>query len=105
MGGVIKMDYAMIRKSMVIDVLHNCETEPHWPPDPTGNPVISIACDETVKSGMRYDAKEGIFSQPEPDTTKSSQLDRIESTLALLTADTVTEESISTAISEGVNEV
>ena len=32
-------------------------------------------------------------------------LDRIESTLAILTADTVTEESIYTAMQEGVNEV
>ena len=37
---------------------------------------------------------------PEP-----TQLDRIESALSILTADTVTEESINTAISEGVNEV
>lgn len=44
-------------------------------------------------------------SKSEEMISLPTQLDRIESTLAILTADTVTEESIYTAMQEGVNEV
>lgn len=105
------MDFAMVLRNRVIDVLHNQETEPHWPPDPAGNPVTAISCDDTVKLGMMYDPETGEFSeyilpepepQPEPEHT---QLDRIEAVLNAMTADSMTTESINTAISEGVNEV
>lgn len=76
--------YAMILQNTVIGILPNQETEPHWPPDPAGNPVTAIPCDDTIKLGMMYDPETGEFSeyiptepepQPEPEPT---QLDRIE---------------------------
>lgn len=103
--------YAMILQNRVIGVLKNQETEPHWPPDPSGNPVTAIPCDDTVTLGMIYDSETGTFSEytppgpepmPEPQPT---QLDRIEEQLNALTADSVTIEKLNAAISEGVNEV
>lgn len=103
--------YAMILQNRVIDVLKNQETEPHWPPDPSGNPVTAIPCDDTVTLGMIYDPETGTFSEytpPEPEPMpepKPSQLDRIEEQLNALAADSVTVEKLEAAISEGVNEV
>lgn len=103
--------YAMILQNRVIDVLKDQETEPHWPPDPSGNPVTAIPCDDTVTLGMIYDSETGTFSEytpPEPEPMpepKPSQLDRIEEQLNALTADSVTVEKLEAAISEGVNEV
>ena len=57
---------------------------------------------EKVEEEKMRDIAPDWFKSATPAPT---QLDRIESTLALLTADTVTEESINTAILEGVNEV
>ena len=103
--------YAMILQNRVIDVLKDQETEPYYPPDPSGNPVTAIPCDETVTLGMIYDPETGTFSEytpsepepmPEPQPT---QLDRIEEQLNALTADGVTIEKLNAAISEGVNEV
>lgn len=104
-------NYAMILQNRVIDVLKNQETEPHYPPDPSGNPVTAIPCDETVTLGMIYNSETGTFSEytpPEPEPMpepKPSQLDRIEEQLNALTADSVTIEKLNAAISEGVNEV
>lgn len=104
-------NYAMILQNRVIDVLKNQETEPHYPPDPSGNPVTAIPCDDTVTLGMIYDPETGTFSEytpPEPEPTpepKPSQLDRIEEQLNALAADSVTVEKLEAAISEGVNEV
>lgn len=104
-------NYAMILQNRVIDVLKNQETEPYYPPDPSGNPVTAIPCDETVTLGMIYDPETGTFSEytpPEPEPMpepKPSQLDRIEEQLNALTADSVTVEKLEAAISEGVNEV
>ena len=104
-------NYAMILQNRVIDVLKNQETEPHWPPDPSGNPVTAIPCDDTVTLGMIYDPETEAFSEyipPEPEPTpepKPTQLDRIEEQLNALTADSVTIEKLNAAISEGVNEV
>lgn len=104
-------NYAMILQNRVIDVLKDQETEPHWPPDPSGNPVTAIPCDDTVTLGMIYDPETGTFSEytpPEPEPTpepKPSQLDRIEEQLNALAADSVTVEKLEAAISEGVNEV
>ena len=103
--------YAMILQNRVIDVLKDRETEPYYPPDPSGNPVTAIPCDETVTLGMIYDSETGTFSEytpPEPEPTpepQPTQLDRIEEQLNALTADSVTIEKLDAAISEGVNEV
>lgn len=103
--------YAMILQNRVIGVLKNQETEPHWPPDPSGNPVTAIPCDDTVMLGMIYDPETGTFSEytpPEPEPIpepEPTQLDRIEEQLNALTADSVTIEKLNAAISEGVNEV
>lgn len=103
--------YAMILQNRVIDVLKDQETEPYYPPDPSGNPVTAIPCDDTVTLGMLYDSETGTFSEytpPEPEPMpepKPSQLDRIEEQLNALTADSVTVEKLEAAISEGVNEV
>lgn len=104
-------NYAMILQNRVIDVLKNQEVEPYYPPDPSGNPVTAIPCDDTVTLGMIYDPETGTFSEyipPEPEPMpepKPSQLDRIEEQLNALTADSVTIEKLNAAISEGVNEV
>ena len=104
-------NYAMILQNRVIDVLKNQETEPYYPPDPSGNPVTAIPCDDTVTLGMIYDSETGTFSEytpPEPEPTPEPQptkLDRIEEQLNALTADSVTIEKLNAAISEGVNEV
>lgn len=104
-------NYAMILQNRVIDVLKDRETEPHWPPDPSGNPVTAIPCDDTVTLGMIYDPETCTFSEytpsePEPmPEPKPSQLDRIEEQLNALVADSVTVEKLEAAISEGVNEV
>ena len=104
-------NYAMILQNRVIDILKNQETEPHWPPDPSGNPVTAIPCDDTVTLSMIYDPETGTFSEytpPEPEPIpkpQPSQLDRIEEQLNALTADSVTIEKLNAAISEGVNEV
>ena len=103
--------YAMILQNRVIDVLKNQEVEPYYPPDPSGNPVTAIPCDETVTLGMIYNSETGTFSEytpPEPEPMpepKPSQLDRIEEQLNALAADSVTVEKLEAAISEGVNEV
>ena len=103
--------YAMILQNRVIDVLKDRETEPYYPPDPSGNPVTAIPCDDTVTLGMIYDSETGTFSEytpPEPEPTpepQPTQLDRIEQQLNALTADSVTIEKLNAAISEGVNEV
>ena len=103
--------YAMILQNRVIDVLKDQETEPHYPPDPSGNPVTAIPCDDTVTLGMIYDSETGTFSEytpPEPEPVpepQPTQLDRIEEQLNALTADSVTIEKLNAAISEGVNEV
>ena len=101
-------NYAMVKSNKVIGVLLNQASEPHWPPSPEGILVFAISCDADVQIGMLYDSEKGVFSWPapeEPIPPKPTQMDRIEEMLNALTADTVTAESISAAISEGVNEV
>lgn len=103
--------YAMILQNRVIDILKDRETEPHYPPDPSGNPVTAIPCDETVTLGMIYDSETGTFSEytpPEPEPMpepQPTQLDRIEEQLNALSAESVTVEKLEAAITEGVNEV
>nr|WP_288672924.1 hypothetical protein [uncultured Anaerotignum sp.] len=73
--------YAMILQNRVIGVLKNQETEPYYPPDPLGNPVTAIPCDDTVTLGMIYDPETGTFSEytpPEPEPTPEPQLTETE---------------------------
>lgn len=102
-------NYAMILQNRVIDVLKDRETEPYYPPDPSGSPVTAIPCDDTVTLGMIYNSETGTFSEytpPEPEPEpQPTQLDRIEEQLNALAADSVTVEKLEAAISEGVNEV
>ena len=104
-------NYAMILQNRVIDVLKDRETEPYYPPDPSGHPVTAIPCDDTVTLGMIYNSETGTFSEytppePEPEPEpQPTQLDRIEEQLNALAADSVTVEKLEAAISEGVNEV
>lgn len=103
------MTYAMILQNRVIDVLKDRETEPYYPPDPSGNPVTAIPCDDTVTIGMIYDPETGAFSEytpPEPEPIpEPTQLDRIEEQLNTLAAESVMVEKLEAAITEGVNEV
>ena len=74
-------NYAMILQNRVIDVLKNQEVEPYYPPDPSGNPVTAIPCDETVTLGMIYDPETVTFSEytpPEPEPTPEPQLTETE---------------------------
>ena len=75
-------NYAMILQNRVIDVLKDRETEPYYPPDPSGNPVTAIPCDDTVTLGMIYNSETGMFSEytphepepiPEPQLTETVQ--------------------------------
>lgn len=109
------MRYAMILKNRVIGILPNQETEPYWPPDPSGNQVTAIPCDDTVKLGMMYDTETGEFSEyipTEPEQQLQSeqeltQLDRIEEKLNMLSEGIVSKEymdyytAVSTAILGG----
>lgn len=56
-------NYAMVLLGRVIGVLESLE-EPWWPPDPDGNPVNAIECDETVEMGMYY--RDGSFTDEAP---------------------------------------
>ena len=74
-------NYAMILQNRVIDVLKNQEVESYYPPDPSGNPVTAIPCDETVTLGMIYDPETVTFSEytpPEPEPTPEPQLTETE---------------------------
>ena len=74
-------NYAMILQNRVIDVLKDRETEPYYPPDPSGNPVLAIPCDDTVTLGMIYDPETEAFSEyipPEPEPTPEPQLTETE---------------------------
>ena len=71
------MRYAMVLLNNVIGVLEQ-ETPPSWPPDPQGNPVTAIECDETITLGMVYDPETGEFSEYVPPAYVPTQLDKIE---------------------------
>lgn len=81
-------NYAMILQNRVIDVLQNQFDKPYYPPDPSGNPVIAIQCDDTVELGMMYNSETNTFSEyipPEPEPIPEptpTQLDRIETSLS-----------------------
>lgn len=84
--------YAMILQNRVIDVLKDRETEPYYPPDPSGNPVTAIPCDDTVTLGMIYDSETGTFSEYTPPEPETSQLDRIEEAVNKLADGSVNQE-------------
>lgn len=68
------MRYAMILQNRVIGVLENQETEPYWPPDPAGNPVTAVPCDDTVILGMVYDPETEAFSEYIPPKLESTSI-------------------------------
>lgn len=51
-------NYAMVLLDIVIDIVYS-DTVPEYPPDPLGNIVIAIECNDIAKLGMSY--KDGIF--------------------------------------------
>ena len=71
------MTYAMILLNNVIGVLES-DTPPSWPPDPQGNPVTAVECDESVELGMAYNTETGEFSEYIPPSYVPTQLDKIE---------------------------
>lgn len=103
--------YAMICNNRVIEVLYDLKVAPNWPPDVMGNPVTSVECSAEATRDWVYNPETGEVSEPipvepeEPITPEPTQIDRIEEMLTTLTSDTVSADSISTAIEEGVNEV
>lgn len=78
--------YAMLLQNRVIGILTDQESEPWWPPDPEGVPVLAVPCGEEVALGMRYDPETGTFSEPAPEpippdpAPEPTQLDNIEQT-------------------------
>lgn len=105
------MTYAMVLQNRVIGVLQNQTEEPHWPPDPAGNPVTAIPCDDTVTLGMIYDPETGTFSEyippePEPEPIpEPTQLDRIEEKVNEIASESISISKVEAAIMEGVNDV
>lgn len=78
--------YASVLKNIVIATNGK---EKLYPPDPNGNTVLNIYCDESVKIGMYYHSDTGVFDwnypeEPEPEPT---QLDRIEAAADMKNAD------------------
>lgn len=69
--------YAMILLNRVIGVLES-DTPPSWPPDPQGNPVTAVECDESVELGMAYNPETGEFSEYIPPSYVPTQFDKIE---------------------------
>lgn len=74
------MTYAMILLNNVIGILES-DTPPSWPPDPQGNPVTAVECDDTVELGMVYNPETGEFSEYVPAPYIPTQADRIEALL------------------------
>lgn len=103
--------YAMICNNQVIEVLCDLEETPNWPPDPSGNPVTSVECSAEATRDWVYNPETGEVSEPilvepeEPTVPEPTQMDRIEEMLNDLTSGTISADSISEAILEGVNEV
>ena len=72
-------NFAMVVNGRVIEVLHDRDTTPVWPPDKNGNIVRAICCDDSVERGMRYNEITKTFfyaDQSEPLTeTEERQID------------------------------
>ena len=71
------MAYAMVLLNRVIDVIEK-GIEPSWPPDPQGNPVTAVECDNTVELGMIYDSETGKFTDYVPPVYIPTSAERIE---------------------------
>lgn len=74
--------YAMILLNRVIGVLE-AEAIPAWPPNPQGNLVTAVECDDTIELGMIYNPDTNTFSDYIPPAYIPTQLDRIEEQLKL----------------------
>lgn len=71
------MRYAMILLNDVIGIIE-AENPPSWPPDPQGNPVTAVECNDNVTLGMVYNPETGEFTDYVPPVYVPTQLDRIE---------------------------
>lgn len=56
--------YAMICNDTVIDVLYNQEEKPNWPPDPVGNPVVAIICNDEATGNWLYNPETKEVYEP-----------------------------------------
>ena len=81
--------YAMILLDYVIDVIE-AENPPVYPPDPDGNEVIAMECDDTVQVGdvVVNGVIIGTYVETEPEPT---QLDRIEAMVSKSQQDIIDE--------------
>ena len=67
----------MILKDVVIDIKYS-DDPPIYPPDPDGNEVMTVECDDSVKLGMLYKNGEFLWKEPDNISPQPTQLDRIE---------------------------
>lgn len=56
--------YAMICDNKVIEVLHEQEMLPKWPPDPSGNTVSAIVCPNEATRDWAYNPETGEVFEP-----------------------------------------
>lgn len=63
--------YAMILNNLVIDIVEN-DTPPVYPPDPEGNAVTAVECDDSVKLGAGYYVNTGFgeYKIPQKELTE-----------------------------------
>lgn len=88
------MKYAMILQNRVIGILSKQETEPCWPPDPTGNPIKAVLCGDDVVLGWVYEPDTGEFHEYIPEAKldpEPTQLDRIEAAISKTQGELVNE--------------
>lgn len=69
--------YAMVLLERVIGIIE-AEAPPSWPPDPHGNPVTTVECDNTVELEMIYDSETGKFTDYVPPAYIPTSAERIE---------------------------
>lgn len=69
--------YAMVLLERVIGIIE-AEVPPSWPPDPQGNTVTTVECDNTVELGMIYDSETGKFTDYVPPAYIPTSAERIE---------------------------
>ena len=65
-------NWIMMINNQVIDILYQLEEPPIWPPDPEGNPVISMPWEDTseIEIGMFYEDGKFIEKIIEPIPTE-----------------------------------
>lgn len=56
--------YAMICDNKLIDVVHDCEKAPNWPPDPDDNLVTAIECVPEATRDWEYNPETGEITEP-----------------------------------------